>query len=120
MLRGGSSTDPDAACGDRILDYTWRIDGGAPILVTTPTHTIAALSDAPHTDQPDRARHQRQRQHARLKQVVWYSLPTALLDVSPTSFHCGDSITASGARSTAPSPTHIIDYTFAFGDGSVV
>ena len=45
----------DAACGDRILDYTWRIDGGAPIQVTTPTHTIAALSDGPQRSSPRRA-----------------------------------------------------------------
>ena len=36
------------------------------------------------------------------KQVTWYGLPTALLDVSPTTFHCGDSITASGVTLHRP------------------
>jgi PKD repeat protein len=114
---GAGSTDPEAACGDRIHSYRFTVDGGAPLETPDPSVTLGPLAPGTHTVTLVVRDTFGNESAPATRSVQVPGLPTAVLD-APATAACGATVTLSGARSTAGPGASVHRYRWDFGDGS--
>ncbi len=101
---GSGSSDPEAGCGSRLVEWTWSLDGGAAIVTDTPTidsSRFGALASGPHTVHlvvTDDSGNQSAPADFGFRVVV---RPTAILRSSPLLPSCGQTVAFDGSASFA-------------------
>jgi large repetitive protein len=115
-LSGARSSD----VGGRVVQYTWKIDGGAPVVTSDPTFSAAPQAHGTHTISLS-VRDDAGNDSAPVAVTVFVGddiAPTAVLD-APATVRVGASIPLSGARSTDVRG-RVIRYTWTIDGGSPV
>ena len=116
---GSNSVDPDASCGDRIIDYVFSVDGGNPIVRDTPLHTFTGLSPGTHTITLSVRDTSGNHSTPTSRQVQVAAAPTAVLS-APSAVACGTTVTLNGSQSIAGSGAQIIEYRWSLENGGPV
>ena len=120
---GSGSSDPEAGCGSRLVQWTWSLDGGADIVTDTPTidsSRFGALTSGPHTVHlvvTDDSGNQSAPADFAFRVVV---RPTAILRTSPLLPACGQTVAFDGSASFADATLKVVRWAWDPGDASGV
>jgi N-acetylneuraminic acid mutarotase len=124
QLIGSGSHDPNAACGDSIASYEWKIDGALTLNGMNPILTAAqidALGVGPHNVSLKVTDEFGLNSTATTTLSIYNNVPTASFTANPNPVSCNQVVSFNAFGSSAGRPDRqIVNYSWNFGDGSSI
>ena len=121
-LNGGGSSDPDSACGDSIVNYSWDIGGAISLSGATPSLTdaqIDSLGVGSHAVSLTVTDNLGLTDTESTTLTIYDNRPFASFTANPNPAACGQSVTFNASGSSHGRPDRsIVSYSWDFGDGN--
>jgi hypothetical protein len=121
-LIGSGSSDPDSACGDSIVNYSWNIAGTVSLSGATPSLTAAqvnSLGVGSHTVSLTVTDVLGLTGTATTTLTIYDNRPFASFTANPNPAACSQSVSFNASASSHGRPDRsIVSYAWTFGDGA--
>jgi N-acetylneuraminic acid mutarotase len=124
QLDGTNSFEPNANCGDSIVEYRWTIDNTLVLIGATPMLSAAqvdALGAGFHSVSLQVTDEFGSTNTAFTSLSIFNNVPTAQFSANPNPAACQQAVSFNGSGSSAGRPDRsIVNYSWDFGDGTPI